>query len=674
MKKRIAIAALAASMVFSMTGCGALRAAYMIGSAIHESSKESDAGSKSDKKEKRENDSHGKADKVKETLMVYMVGSDLESQIGAATHDLQEMAISGYDPDEMNVVVCAGGAHKWWNTSVDGDGLSMYIMEDEDIKPVYDFENDNMADSDTLQEFINEAKAEYPADNYSLLLWNHGGGAVLGYGVDETHDNQMLSVSQLGDAINGSDVCDDGKFEWIGFDACMMGMVEVANELKDSANYMIASEEVEAQDGWDYSALGEITDKDAFAGDEAGEIITEAFGRYYDDNYKYVPDYTLACIDMSKVSDVTDAITDFAKKADGALGNGDYSKIARARDNAKAFGNSANASMFDYIDLGSFSRQIEDIYPDEAEAIEDALDECVVHNVTNIKRASGISVYFPYDNVESMDKMVKSYDEEKYNEDYLSFIHNFTTRLRGDSLTDWNVSKSEPVKAQDSDTGYSVQLSEKETENFSKAYTSVWEKDPDDEKGESYMFWLDSSNATLDKDGKLSTDFDGRIFFLTDGSGKKTPIYATQIESTEDYSEYVTIVMKGDLDDPDIHNVDVHIRVDKDHPNGVITGIYRSMKGGDLSYPDKKVEELKEGDFITISRFARKIKFDDNGKDQPFDTWETSSFISDQFEIKGDLGVSFEKPEESHDYLGLFNIRDTQGKSHYTNYIDIHVD
>ncbi len=181
MKRRIAIAALAASMVFSMTGCGALRAAYMIGSAIHESSKESDAGSKSDKKEKRENDSHGKADKVKETLMVYMVGSDLESQIGAATHDLQEMAISGYDPDEMNVVVCAGGAHKWWNTSVDGDGLSMYIMEDEDIKPVYDFENDNMADSDTLQEFINEAKAEYPADNYSLLLWNHGGGAVMGY-------------------------------------------------------------------------------------------------------------------------------------------------------------------------------------------------------------------------------------------------------------------------------------------------------------------------------------------------------------------------------------------------------------------------------------------------------------------------------------------------------------
>jgi hypothetical protein len=43
MKRRIAIAALAASMVFSMTGCGALRAAYMIGSAIHESSKESDA-------------------------------------------------------------------------------------------------------------------------------------------------------------------------------------------------------------------------------------------------------------------------------------------------------------------------------------------------------------------------------------------------------------------------------------------------------------------------------------------------------------------------------------------------------------------------------------------------------------------------------------------------------
>ncbi len=477
-RKKLVLAALAASMVFSTTGCSAITTARTVGAILSgvEASR-TEASAKTERKE-----SHRKEGDRKQTLMVYMVGSDLESQIGAATHDLQEIALSGYDPDELNVVVCAGGASKWWNTSVQGDELSMYIMEDEDIVPVYEMKGENMADPDTLTEFINEAKEEYPADSYSLLLWNHGGGAVMGYGVDENHNNEMLSVAQLGKAVESSDVCDDGKFEWIGFDACMMGMIEVADALKDSADYMIASEEVEAQDGWNYSALGELTDKGAYDGEEAGEIITESFGRYYDENYHYVPDYTLSCVDLSKVGDVTEAITDFAKKADGALVKGDYSKIAKARDNTKAFGGTGKSSLYDYIDLGCFSKQIEDIYPDEAENIEDAVKNCVVHNVTNISRASGISVYFPYENIGSMDKMVESY-EGNFNDEYTSFINDFAERLHGEDDTEWKVIESEPAKSGESSTGYSVKLTEDEVQNFAKGYSSIWEKNANDEKG-----------------------------------------------------------------------------------------------------------------------------------------------------------------------------------------------
>lgn len=61
-----------------------------------------------------EDDSEGKiphesSGEAEETLMVYMVGLNLESQMGAATQDMQEMALSGYDPEKMNIVVCAGG-------------------------------------------------------------------------------------------------------------------------------------------------------------------------------------------------------------------------------------------------------------------------------------------------------------------------------------------------------------------------------------------------------------------------------------------------------------------------------------------------------------------------------------------------------------------------------------
>jgi len=34
----------------------------------------------------------------------------------------------------------------------------------------------NMGDPNTLSSFVNWATANYPADNYALVLWNHGSG------------------------------------------------------------------------------------------------------------------------------------------------------------------------------------------------------------------------------------------------------------------------------------------------------------------------------------------------------------------------------------------------------------------------------------------------------------------------------------------------------------------
>ena len=610
-----------------------------------------------------------------QTLMVYMVGSNLESQAGAATADLQEMARSGYDSDKLNIVVCAGGANKWWNSSIDEDELKMYTMKDEDVIPECSMDNQNMADPATLKEFINKAKSEYPADSYSLILWNHGGGSVLGYGSDEKHDDEMLSVTQLGEAIGESDVCKEGKFEWIGFDACLMGMVEVADTLKDDADYMIASEEVEAQDGWNYSALGEITDENAYSGDEAGNIITKAYGEYYSNQGFFVPDYTLSCIDMSKVDKVTSAVAGFAEEADEALAHGEYSRIARARDNTKSFGKTGSYSMFDYVDLGCFSNEIRTEYPEKAAKLEKAVNDCVIYNVTNVGRASGLSVYFPYDNTYAMDMMIEKYDAEKYNEKYTSFIHDFAKEQTGEDLAEWTVTDSAPVISDDSDTAYSVQLSDEETQNFSKAYASIWEKDTSDESQESYIYWLDSANTKLSNDGKLSTDFDGRIFYLTDNSGNKVPIFAIQTEVTEDYAEYVTYVTKGELVG-ETHNDALYFRVDKEHPTGVITGIYRINEADDneLSVPSKQVDTIKDGDHILVQYFARKIKFNDDGSVEPFESWDESSFLGAGIDVEGDLKVTYEKPALEHNYIGLFDIRDTQGKSHYSNYIDVHVD
>nr|MCR5527580.1 hypothetical protein [Lachnospiraceae bacterium] len=297
----------------------------------------------------------------------------------------------------------------------------------------------------------------------------------------------------------------------------------------------------------------------------------------------------------------------------------------------------------------------------------------VVHNVTNVGRASGLSVYFPYDNTDLMDQMMDKYDSEGYNADYTSFIHDFTAKRNGDDLTEWTVEESDPVADESDETGFSIQLSDEEVANFSKAYATVWEKDAGDESGESYVLWLESLDTALDENGKLSANYDGKIFYLTDDSGDKVPIFAIQTELTDDYSEYVTYITKGHASE-DQHNDAVYIRVDKEHPEGVITGIYKVENNENIKCPDKQVDKIEDGDYLLVMYFGRKIRFNDDGTVEPFDTWEESSYWGAEMDVEGQLKVSFEKPSLEHDYIGLFDIRDTQGKEHDTNYLDVHID
>ena len=83
-----------------------------------------------------------------------------------------------------------------------------------------------------------------------------------------------------------------------------MGMIEVADVLSDYSDYMIASEEMEAGDGWDYSFLRQMTDYGYYEGRDAASCVLDAYSIYFEENYRYVPDYTLSFMDLTK----TDAV------------------------------------------------------------------------------------------------------------------------------------------------------------------------------------------------------------------------------------------------------------------------------------------------------------------------------------------------------------------------------
>ncbi len=99
-----------------------------------------------------------------------------------------------------------------------------------------------------LADFINETKQLMPADNYILVLWDHGD--QFGFGddpvedsYDETtkmrgmliddHTDNTLSTYELEEALRLSGT----KMKLIYFDVCLMGMVETYTQIKDYADY-----------------------------------------------------------------------------------------------------------------------------------------------------------------------------------------------------------------------------------------------------------------------------------------------------------------------------------------------------------------------------------------------------------------------------------------------------
>ena len=184
------------------------------------------------------------------TMMVYMLGTDLESQSGMATADLNEMLYAGLNNRNVNVIVQTGGCKRWRNSvisagktqrwSISGKGIG--LLEEEKTKV-------SMTDEDELSDFIRYCAKKAPADRYILVFWDHGGGSVSGYGYDETRPNDSMNIGEIAKGLKDGGV----KFDFVGFDCCLMGTLETAIAVEPYADYMIASEETEPGTGWYYT-------------------------------------------------------------------------------------------------------------------------------------------------------------------------------------------------------------------------------------------------------------------------------------------------------------------------------------------------------------------------------------------------------------------------------------
>lgn len=98
----------------------------------------------------------------------------------------------------------------------------------------------NMGNPDTLNNFINYCLNNYPGYEHKwLMLWNHGSGVRAGMCFDDSHDKDSLHIDEIQQVLtahfNGTD-----KLDVLHLQGCLMGMVEVAYEFRNIADYMTA--------------------------------------------------------------------------------------------------------------------------------------------------------------------------------------------------------------------------------------------------------------------------------------------------------------------------------------------------------------------------------------------------------------------------------------------------
>lgn len=261
------------------------------------------------------------AQPVERTVMLYLVGSDLEGYYELATFNLMQCMSSDYN-EHLNFIVMTGGSEEWYT---DGEYLVGADYIDPELNQVWSvvgkkegeahgsmtvleagglpgFEDTAMSDPDALTAFINYCYDNYSADKYDLILWDHGGGPAGNFGYDDKFWKSMTFAEVVG-AIKSNKLTGSGnKFEIVNFDACIMGSAEVITALSLYADFLVLSAETEPGCGQEYSSwLNALARNPAMSGFDIGRNIVDGFEYFYNNVEK---DYgTLAVIDTENFVD-----------------------------------------------------------------------------------------------------------------------------------------------------------------------------------------------------------------------------------------------------------------------------------------------------------------------------------------------------------------------------------
>lgn len=347
------------------------------------------------------------------TVMIYLdADNNLES---AGINDINEMEMVGSSSD-VNIVVqvdripysvLAANNEGYLDDTSNGDWTNTrryYITQDSDPYQISsDLKSDlgelNMGDPQTLIDFASWAVANYPAKKYLLVIWNHGGGfrstsLTKDIAWDDTSGGDRITMPELEYALSAISTQAGKNIDIVGMDACFMAMTEVAYQIKDYADILVASEETEPFNGWPYDTiLSQLVVNPTMSSEQLARTIVDKYIDFY-------PSYevTQSAINLSYMDTLATQLSNLALAIMSDIPTHSINYINAANS-------SQNYGDPDFKDLYDFCAEIiadEDIptnVKNIASIIQQTLNFTVIESAYNgpeLSDSKGLSIYLPY--------------------------------------------------------------------------------------------------------------------------------------------------------------------------------------------------------------------------------------------------------------------------------------
>jgi hypothetical protein len=329
-------------------------------------------------------------EKKRWALLAYIAGDNNLSDAGL--EDIRELCKVGASPDVyVGVEIDTYGEHtgsiRYQIGEPDWTGSAHRCV-------IERLAEKDTGDPETLRSFLAWGFGRYPADNHLVVVWNHGSGfRTIRRDIGYDDFGSSLDMPEIEDAFRRAGIGPDNKIAILGFDACLMNMVEIAHHFRDQAEYLVGSQQTEPGDGWPYDEVLKAAKAGPSKIDLARQIV-KAYIKSYKETGIF--EVTQSAIDCSKTEAAIKALSDLGDLLVKRL-SGYRREVRRVRLASQTF------EMADYVDLIHLADLIARHIPDSAiKSTAKALKKAAANSVViseklgeTVGDSHGLSVWFP---------------------------------------------------------------------------------------------------------------------------------------------------------------------------------------------------------------------------------------------------------------------------------------